>query len=163
MAKVRTSISQVVKHELDMGPLPLNRIPEKVWAVRKRDGKHVQINLKDHGVDENGKDKRFPRRHYELDFNYDPMFDPDLQPTPVPAQNAPEISGYKDEDIRQLTVHELKNLPEFKLMNRNRFRDQAHLVEELIAFRATLVEKPKKPKKKRETLGSSEQSQVVGS
>ena len=167
--RTRTVIEQTTKILIDLGPLPANRHLETVWVRRKKDGKHIQVNLKDFGYDEEAKrDREFPKRHFELAPDYDPMFDEERTPRIAEVESAPKLSEYSDDDLRQLHIRELKTLPEWDLLDRSqRFANVGEVAESLIRARAALNpkadKKTRKPKVPRETLGSGGTNPAVGS
>ena len=160
--RTTTKIKQSVEISTDLGPLPLSKIPETIWARRKSNGAYLKINLADFGsvVVEDPrtgkkvrKDLTFPERHFELAPDYDPEFE---RPAPV-VKEVIRISGYTEDDLKDFTVPELRKLPEWGLIDSDRrFRNREEMIEAVIQAREDhrAATKPKRKPRKRESLDS---------
>ena len=176
--RVRSVISQTTKIEIDLGPLPESRHLETIWVRRKRDGGHLQVNLKDFGPpdEKTGRERRFPEKHFEEAPDYDPMFDEEQAPALAPVAPTIQVSGYTDEDLDGLSTKELKGLPEWghvppdaRIRNIHQMRDAIRAVRKEAAPEDEAPEprasKSRKAKGKvtREPLDPGGSSQLVGS
>ncbi len=101
----RTTITQRLEINIDLGELPESKRLQTMRVQRKIDGVEMKINVSD--FKEGGKFP--PSAHVELE-NSDPFEGVDFRAT---VESRDETSLYSNDELATLTIKQLRSLPEF--------------------------------------------------